>query len=206
MMFLDVFKQTRNLQLPLDMFNVGLWIGVASLFYFPYILFIIIGIIGVIYLRTYKWVDTFRALTGVLIPYFLLGTIIFLYNRLPDLWNLHIQGTLALLDLNEPFHWKDYALMAVFALIILISMAMSNSYSTGMNIHVRKKMTVIFITLIGTLLLMIVCADTDITSLLFLAIPMSILMAALFLSLEPQFAEVLHFILFVMALAFQYIV
>ena len=77
MMFLDVFKQTRNVQLHLDMFNVGLWVGLASLFYFPYIIFLIIGILGVIYLRTYKWVDTVRALLGVLVPYFLLGTMSF---------------------------------------------------------------------------------------------------------------------------------
>jgi hypothetical protein len=206
MMLLDVFKQTRNVQLHLDMFNVGLWIGLASLFYFPYVLFIIIGIIGVIYLRTYKWVDTLRALLGVLIPYFLLGTIIFVFNRLPDLWSLHMESTLAFLDLTSPLSWKDYVLIAVFGMIILTSLAMSSNYSSGMNIHVRKKMTVILISLIGSLVLMVVCAGVDITSLLFLSIPMSILMASLFLSLEPQFAEVLHFIIFMMALGFQYLV
>jgi hypothetical protein len=206
MMFLDVFKQTRNVQLHLDMFNVGLWVGLASLFYFPYVIFLIIGILGVIYLRTYKWVDTVRALLGVMVPYFLLGTIIFLFDHFPDLWSMHLQGAMAFLDLNEMISWKGYVLIGVFALIILVSVFMSRTFSTGVNIHVRKKITVIFITLIGSVVLMLLCADTNIRSLIFLCFPMSVLMAAMFLELDPQFAEILHFLLLVMALVFQYIV
>ena len=206
MMLLDVFRQTRNIQLHLDMFNVGLWIGLASLFYFPYILFVLIGIIGVIYLRTYKWVDTMRAILGILVPYFLIGTIMFMFDHLGDLWSLQVKGTMSFLDLRGPLFWKDYVLIGVFGMIILTSMAMSSTYNAGMNIHVRKKITVIFITLLGALFLMVLTSDTSITSLLYLSIPMSMLVAALFLALETQFGEVLHFLLFAMALSFQYIV
>ncbi len=205
-MMLDVFKQTRNVQLHLDMFNVGLSVGLASLFYFPYILFLIIGITGVIYLRTYKWVDTVRALLGVLVPYFLVGTVIFLFDHLSDLWFLHIRASVGLLDLNELISWKGYVLIGVYALIILVSVFMSRKYNTGLNIHVRKKITVLFIALIGAMVLATLVADTGITSLLFGVFPLSILMAAMFLELEPQFAEILHFLLLTMALIFQYIV
>ncbi|MBK8502085.1 MAG: hypothetical protein IPL46_07695 [Saprospiraceae bacterium] len=206
MMFLDVFKQTRNVQLHLDMFNVGLWVGLASLFYFPYIIFLIIGILGVIYLRTYKWVDTVRALLGVLVPYFLLATIVFMFDHLTDLWSMHLHGAMAFLDLNEIISWKGYVLIGVFALIFLVSVFMSRTFSTGVNIHVRKKISVLFITLTGSVVLMALCADTNIRSLIFLCFPMSVLMAAMFLELDPQFAEILHFLLLVMALVFQYIV
>lgn len=206
LMFLDVFKQTRNIQLQLDMFNVGLSVGLASLFYFPYVTFLILGILGVIYLRTYKWVDTVRALMGLVVPYFLLGTIIFLFDNLPDLWNLHIKGSMAFLDMNIALTWKNYVLIGVYALIMLISVFMSRTYSSGVNIHVRKKISVLFITLLGSLILMLLCADTNIRSLLFLVFPLSIVMAAMFLELEPQFAEILHILLFIMALIFQYIV
>lgn len=206
LMFLDVFKQTRNIQLHLDMFNVGLWAGLASLFYFPYITFLILGILGVIYLRTYKWVDTVRALMGVFVPYFLLSSIIFLFDHLPDIWYLHIKDSMALLDLNETPTWKNYVLLAVYSLMILVSVFMSRTYSTGVNIHVRKKISVLFITLMGSLFLMFLCADTNIRSLLFLVFPMSIVTAAMFLELEPQFAEILHIMIFIMALLFQYIV
>lgn len=205
-MMLDVFRQTRNVQLHLDMFNVGFWVGLASLFYFPYILFLIIGITGVIYLRTYKWVDTVRALLGVLVPYFLVGTVIFLFDHLSDFWFLHVRDSVGLLDLNELISWKGYVLIGVYALIILVSVFMSRKYNTGLNIHVRKKITVLFIALIGAMVLATLVADTGITSLLFGVFPLSILMAAMFLELEPQFAEILHFLLFTMALIFQYIV
>jgi hypothetical protein len=119
---------------------------------------------------------------------------------------MHLQGAMAFLDLNEMISWKGYVLIGVFALIILVSVFMSRTFSTGVNIHVRKKITVIFITLIGSVVLMLLCADTNIRSLIFLCFPMSVLMAAMFLELDPQFAEILHFLLLVMALVFQYIV
>lgn len=206
MMLLDVFKQTRNIQLHLDMFNIGLWVGLASLFYFPYILFLIIGIMGVIYLRTYKWVDTARALMGLVVPYFLLGTIVFLFDHFPDMWYLHIKGSMAVADFKVVLSWKSYIIIGIFALLILVSGFMSRSYTMSVNIHVRKKITVLFIALTGSLILMFLCSDTNINSLLFLTFPMSVLMAAMFLELDPQFAEILHFLLFAIALTFQYIV
>lgn len=206
LMFLDVFKQTRNIQLHLDMFNVGFWAGLASLFYFPYIIFLILGIMGVIYLRTYKWVDTARALMGLFVPYFLLSAIIFLFDHLPDIWYLHVKDSMSFLDLNETLTWKNYVLIGVFALIILVSVFMSRSYSSGVNIHVRKKISVLFITLMGSMALIILSSDTNIRSLLFLVFPMSIVTAAMFLELDSQFAEILHILLFIMALLFQYIV
>jgi len=206
MMFLDVFRQTRNVQLHLDMFNVGLWVGLASLFYFPFIIYLPIGIIGVIYLRTYKWVDTVRAVIGLCLPYFLLGTILFLTDRLSDLNELHFTDSLAFLDLSTYLSWKNYVVIGIFLMLILTSVAYSRSFSTGVNIHVRKKLTVIFITLTGSVILMTLVPDTNISSLLFLVFPMSFLTAAVFLELDPQFAEVMHFLLLFTAIAFQYIV
>ncbi len=206
LMLLEVFRQTRNIHLHIDMFNMGLWAGLASLFYFPYILFLVVGILGVIYLRTYKWADTVRALMGVFVPYFLLCTILFLFGNFSDFWLQHGKNALSFLDLNEVLSWKNYVLIGIFALLILSTLAMSGRYHTGMNIHIRKKITVIFMMLIGALIMMILVTNSNITSLLFLTFPLSILMAAMFLNIEPQVAEILHFLLVAAALVFQYLV
>ncbi len=205
-MLTDIFKQTKNVDLHLNIFNVGLWAGLASLFYFPYIVFFVVGVLGVIYLRTFKSIDLLRAILGLLVPYFLMATLLFLNDELARLYTDHVAGSFAILNITQPISWKGYVLIGVFGLLILISIASMNNFSTGLNIHVRRKISVIFFALLGGLALMILVADSNILSLLFLVIPLSIFTAILFLKLEPQFAEILHFLILAMAIAFQYLV
>ncbi len=205
-MLVDIFKQTRNVDLHLNIFNVGLWVGMASLFYFPYILFFPVGIIGVIYLRTFKTIDLLRAIMGLVVPYFLMATILYLTDSLGDLWYRHISGAFQLLDINFPFGWQQYTVIGLFVLISLFSMVSMGSFSTGSNIHVRRKISVLFITLVGAVLLTMLVNNTGVQSLLFATVPLSIFLAMLFLKLEKQVAEILHFLLLSMAIAFQYLV
>ena len=205
-MLTDIFKQTKNVALHLNVFNVGFWSGMASLLYFPYIIFFPIGVLGIIYLRTFKSIDFFRAFLGLLVPYFLMGTILFLQGNIAELWSQHISQSLSFFDFSGHLTWKGYTLCGIFALIILISIATMNNFAAGVNIHVRRKITVVFFALVGSLVLMIFVAQTSVLSLLFVSIPLSIFMAMLFLKIEPQFAEVLHFILLAIAIAFQYLV
>jgi hypothetical protein len=205
-MLMDIFKQTRNVDLHLNIFNVGLWAGLASLFYFPYIIFFPAGLLGVIYLRSFKSIDLFRALLGLLIPYFLVGTCLFLFDRLPELWTDHIAGALRFLDIQEPLSWKGYTLLGFFGVTLFMSLASLNTFGNGLNIHVRRKISVLMIILMTSLLLMVLVSNTSVLSLLFLSIPVSVFLAIMFLKLEPQFGEVLHFLILAIAIAFQYLV
>lgn len=205
-MYMDVFNQTRNLELPLKMFNVGLYAGLASLFYFPYIIFLLVGCISVLYLRTFKIKDFTRATIGAVVPYVLLTTIVYLSGHIEDLFMDHFADNFALVDVLGYYDWKDYVIIVIYAMTSIVALATSNSLGRGLNIHVRKKISVIFLSLISAIILALVVVDTDVTSLLFLSVPLCILMGAMFLSLEKQFAEILHFILFITALIFQYVV
>lgn len=203
-MIMEVFKQTRNIHLHIDMFNVGFWIGLASLFYLPYILYLIVGIAGVIYLRTYRWVDTIRALMGLLIPYFLLGTALFINDGLSSLYNLHLSNSLAFVDFSFNLVWKDYVTIAIFVFISLITIVMAPRLSSGINIHVRKKINVLILLLCGSILMTFLTANGHLFVLLYLAFPLSILIGGIFLIIDAQFAEILHFFLLAISLSFQY--
>ncbi len=205
-MYIDVFNQTRNIELPLKMFNVGMYAGLASLFYFPYIFFLLVGCLGVLYLRTFKMKDFARAIIGALVPYILLGTILYLSGHLDDLYKDHFNNVFSLIDIDGYFYWKDNVIIGIYAMISIVALAISNSFGKGLNIHVRKKISVIFLSLLSAMAMTVMVPHTDISSLLFLSVPLCILMGAMFLTLEKQFAEILHFILFITALIFQYIV
>ena len=204
-MLMDVFKQTRNVALPINMFNVGLWAGLSSLFYTPYTIYLLLGMFGVLYLRTYKWLDTLRAILGFVVPYFLLCTVLFVSDDLSSFVSLHFADVFSFLDLRRTLTWQNYTVMATYGVIILMAVITSSTYSSGLNIHVRKKINVLFITMMGGLILMTLVSNTGIDSLIFLTIPLCVFMAAMFLELEKQFAEIIHFLLFIMAMSFQYL-
>ncbi len=203
-MFMDVFRQSRNLELPLRMFNVGFWAGLASLCYWPYIVFLIMGCLGVIHLRTFRSSDLTRALIGCVVPYIFAGTVLYLNDSLGALFFNHFDA-FDLFDFQRPADWKGYVLLGIFTISSLIALTASRGMGIGLNIHVRKKISVLVLSLICALVLILLVHSADVTSLLFTAVPLSVLLGSIFLSLEKQLAEILHFILFFTALLFQYI-
>ncbi|NTW31915.1 MAG: hypothetical protein HGB12_04715 [Bacteroidetes bacterium] len=58
-------------------FNVGTLISVASMFYFPSIIFVFLVWVVFIVYRLYKWREWFIVLLGLIIPYVFLGTYYF---------------------------------------------------------------------------------------------------------------------------------
>ncbi|HQV00137.1 MAG: hypothetical protein JNK61_11910 [Bacteroidia bacterium] len=69
-----------NHTLALD-FDIGLIIGVASLFYLPMVLKSILFAIGILILKPFSWRDWVVFLLGLLLPFFLLFVYFFLTNN-----------------------------------------------------------------------------------------------------------------------------
>ncbi|MGB4958535.1 MAG: hypothetical protein WBO36_03610, partial [Saprospiraceae bacterium] len=63
-----------------NIFNTGFWIGVAGLFYSPYFLFILFGLISLLVLRSFKFIEKLQYFIGCAIPYFLLFTYRYWYG------------------------------------------------------------------------------------------------------------------------------
>ncbi len=63
-------------------FNVGLWLGVASLFYPPFLLFLFVGMAGLNVLRAYKIRERLMILAGMADPVFSGRFILFLEQRI----------------------------------------------------------------------------------------------------------------------------
>ena len=156
------------------------------------------------YLRTFKSVDLLRTFFGVASSYFLLGTTLFLYDRLGDFWSIHFQDSFAFLDLESSFQWTDYTILFLFGIAIIIALFTAGNYNDRFNIHVRRKINVLLWMMIMGLAIGCIVANTNLSSLLYCSVPLSVILGAMFLKMENQVAEVVHFIIFVIALVFQY--
>lgn len=69
-----------------EAFDAGLLISTASLFYFPFAVFLPLLGIGLIILRPFNWREWFISFLGALIPYLFVCTFYFLYNQLYNLF------------------------------------------------------------------------------------------------------------------------
>jgi len=67
-------------------FDAGLLISIATLFYFPYIVFFPILGIGLLVLRTFNWREWLISFIGVLVPYLFTNFIYFWKGTLDYLW------------------------------------------------------------------------------------------------------------------------
>jgi hypothetical protein len=70
---------TYNITSPQKIFfNAGLFLGLATLFYFPAILLFILFIILILMVRPFKWQEFFAYLLGVTTPFYTVGMLLFL--------------------------------------------------------------------------------------------------------------------------------
>ncbi len=76
-------------------FNIGFALGICGLFYFPSVLFVALLFLSLLIMRAFRLAEWIIGLMGILCPFYLLGTWLFLTNRwelIADLW--HIRANL----------------------------------------------------------------------------------------------------------------
>src|SRR6185503_18765652 len=67
-------------------FDAGLLVSIASLFFFPYIVFILFIIAALMILRPFNLREYLMAILGLLVPYYFIGVYFFWYGKLPEFW------------------------------------------------------------------------------------------------------------------------
>lgn len=65
-------------------FNMGFALGICGLFYFPSILFLVLLLVSLLIMRSFRLAEWIIGLLGLICPFYLLGTWLFLTNR----WDL----------------------------------------------------------------------------------------------------------------------
>ncbi len=187
-------------------FNIGFWIGLGSLFYFSFITFVLIGFIGLSVLRAFNLKERLMVFVGVFIPYLLLGTYYFWFDRLS--YFLHYQisdniGWLAFIQGPAP-GINGYLKVGLVLFLLLITLV---SYTQNISRKVRetqKKVNILYWMLLIAALTVLFQANIQLDHLLVLAFPMGVLLSFNFIQLQPNWGELLHFFLLLAILFFQY--
>ncbi len=186
-------------------FNAGLYVSIASLFYFPFLIFVVVLMVGLNVLRAFKLREQLMMLCGILVPYLLLGVFFFWHDRFNYFWEMQIGRNADFLNFGITLSTSTYLKLGAFALLILMVLFNSSTYFQKKNIKVQKKIVILNWVLAGAIFSSLFQSTVTLEHLLLMAVPGSIFMALTFTTLKSQWAEALHFILFISVLAMQLI-
>ncbi len=188
-----------------NIFNVGFWVAVGSLFYPSYLIFVPLGLIGLNNLRAFNLRESLILLSGVVVPYLLTGTFAFWTDQFGWLMDLQVMQAFALFGfLPVQDVVEAYFKIAFVDLFLLTAILSYGAYLYKKNIQVQKKIGLLYWVLLLGGLTLTIQAGIQLDHMLILAIPLGIMMALSFLNIRPHWAETLHFFILLVVFFFQY--
>lgn len=124
---LKVFRQPRALA---QYFESGFWVGLASLCFSPYLIFIPIVLLSIIYTRTFNFREVFMPLVGGSIPWIYHFSFRFLADKSGAASFLLPENTI----LSPVSGWTFWVLLVLMGMQLVISfIAYLNSYGRSTN-------------------------------------------------------------------------
>lgn len=199
----EIYGTHKRTKVAGRVFNIGFWVGIASLFYPSFALFVLFGFAGLGIFRPFRIRERLMVIIGGLVPYFLLGTYYFWYDQLP--WFLEtLRGGFQFLDFvptAAPLVYRSLGIMAVLLLVVLFS---HRSYLLKQGMDVQRKISVIYWGLFVSAATILLQSGVQLDHWLVVAVPAGILLSFNFVRMPSRMAEVIHLLMLVVALGLQF--
>lgn len=200
----ELLKVYKNPSCANNIFNVGFWVAVASLFYPSYLIFIIFGLMGLNSLRAYSFREWLMLLSGGLVPYILMGAYTFWIDQLNIFWNLQFFQNFAFLDFQAQPAPDVYFKIAFVDLFLLVAVFSYSLYVFKKVMQVQKKIGILYWALFWSGTTLLFQANIQLDHMLIMAIPLGMMISLNFQSLSNRWAEALHLLIVAVILFFQY--
>ncbi len=199
----SLFNFYRSDTAVFEVFDAGLFIGLASLFYWPCLFLFPLTLASLFVLRPFEWREWLVSFIGVILPFLFFGTILFWF----DMLSLN-----SIRSILEPFYKVQFStayngtyiiLSAILAVIVIASLwRFSNDLNTFAKLRTRKFLAIIVWFFLFAGLSYLVASKRTMIGLSFLAIPLSVIISNYFLSLKNQILAELMFLLLLAAVIY----
>lgn len=200
----ELYETYRKNNVAGNIFNVGFWIGVASLFYFSEVVFLVLALIGLNVLRVFKFKELLMLLIGFLVPYIISSVYFFWNDSLKAFLQKYIYDSFSFLDfyiLNDISSYIKLGFMALLGLIVFISF---NEYYAKKNIQAQKNISVLYWIIFIATISFFIQTEVQFFHLLLFTVPIGILLSFNFQKFNPPIAEAIHLLLFVAIIVWQF--
>lgn len=198
---MGTYKQSSCADL---IFNVGLCLGISSLFYPPFLLLLFVGMAGLNVLRAYKIRERMMILAGMATPYLLTALYCFWKDDLSLFLDLQFFKPLEFLSFAKYEDSSVLVELIFWSLLILIAIGSAGAYNFKMQLQVQKKISILYWALLIGGFSTLFQKEVPVEHLLIIAVPLGIMISFNFILVSKRWAEMLHLILLVLILCWQY--
>jgi hypothetical protein len=185
------------------LFNVGFWIGIASLFYFSYITFILLVFLGLPSIRAFNVREILMMLIGAIVTYFLAGAYYFLIDQFPYFLERQFYQNLGILNFKGSLDLNTFVALSIFALVLFTVLFGYGNIILRKNISFQKKIGIFYFALLISSASLFIQSNVDLAHLMMLTVPLGFLLGVWAKEISPTMAEVFHLFLVVIILVWQ---
>lgn len=160
-------------------FNIGFIAGLSVMLYHPAVTLVPLCLIAIAVLRSFHLNEWFIMLLGVITPFYLLLSILYLGNNLEDIW-LYVPewGLSFTLPSRTPVFIASLILLGV---LLMTGIYLWRSYAARTLIQVRKAWAVLLFMLLLLLPVMFICKDAGFESGMMAMVPAAVFVAGIFI-------------------------
>lgn len=201
----EMFRWYRKPDASAQIFNVGFWLAIGSMFYFSVGAFFILGVVALFQLRAFRVNELVILSIGLLIPYFFVGVYQFWFGGLEVFMSKYVWGNFSFFDWQIEWVSYNYLKIFFFAGLVIWVVTQFQNYFFKTNIQTQKNVVVLMWALPIALFPAIFQTHMGLDHLLLLGVPLSIFIAFNLLNIENRMrAEIIHASLFILVLAFHH--
>ncbi len=190
---LSFLSKLTNTQDPKKIiFNIGIFLGVASFLYFPSIIFLALLFLTLFVMRPFRLAEPIILIIGTITPFYFLYS----FNYLLD---LNIKGLFPSLSLSQPVIHLNESEIAGLVFVTLLFFVGVYYLQINMNrllVQSRKMWSVLFFFLMLSVLMIFMQEQHQIPNFHFIIIPITLIITSFFVYTEKKFiSSLIHWML-----------
>ncbi len=200
-MFYRIFSAYKTDGVSMNFLDTGLLISVASLVYFPSIIFFFFLLASISLLRPFIWREWVFALMGLLIPYLFILSGYYI-------WDLSVVGLVSQIstsftDLNITYKLSQIINWAFILLLIIGGSYFIATYFDSMKIHARKFFLIFWVFFLFGLLVFLAFFKSSTGMIYFVSIPLAYLFSFYFVKCKANWINEIVFALLLLLWVWQ---
>lgn len=200
----NIFAVYKKPRASTYLFSAGFWFSLASLFYFPFAAFIIVGYIGIFILRSFKIKERFQYLISLFVPFFWFLTYHLLKGTISSFWD-ELGNNFHLNNIFSNLNTASIVIYSFLALSLLIFVLSYNQFTIKKSIQVQKKIDILYWILLASIPGLFLFQGVELDHLIIFGIPFSITVGMLFLRLKNAlYGELIHLLLLIFIFAMHF--
>ena len=177
---LNVFKSYSHKEPYYYIFNASFFIGLASLFYFPIIIFVIWLCLSLIINRIYSWREWTITIIGAIVPYLFLAVYYFWYDEIIGVSIEYYSFFAELKPIVFSNNIIDFIIWIIAIILFIFSVGRLFSAFSEKNIQFRKNSLILFYFFMISLIPLLYSGGNFIANNSFTIIPASVFLAYYF--------------------------